>query len=243
MGWDAQIFAYCERGASAAFWAEPLNALSNVAFILSAGFALGLWIRQPTPDRGRTELGLIALVFVIGIGSFLFHTFATRWAALADTLPITAFMLLYLLYALLRYVQLGVGMGLLCILVFIASLAGAGSSSCGGGACLNGSAGYVPALVALLLVGAVLGARGHPAGSAVLLGAGVFLLSLVFRTADRTICPRTLIGGTRIGTHFIWHLLNATLLYILLRAAIRYGRTRAHGVNLEASHAETETRP
>ena len=33
--------------------------------------------------------------------------------------------------------------------------------------------------------------------------------------------------GRQLGTHFFWHICNATLLYTLLIAAIRYGRASA----------------
>ena len=40
---------------------------------------------------------LTVLIALIGIGSFLWHTLATRWAALADIVPIAAFIHLYLI--------------------------------------------------------------------------------------------------------------------------------------------------
>jgi hypothetical protein len=43
----------------------------------------------------------------------------------------------------------------------------------------------------------------------------VFLLSFSARTLDMQIC-----SVFPLGTHFLWHLLNATLLYLLVRAAI-----------------------
>ena len=43
----------------------------------------------------------------------------------------------------------------------------------------------------------------------------MFVVSLAFRTMDQAVCP-----AFPLGTHFIWHLLNAGVLYILLRAAI-----------------------
>lgn len=42
---------------------------------------------------------LIALAGSIGIGSFLFHTIATRWAELADTVPIWSFAAVFALAA------------------------------------------------------------------------------------------------------------------------------------------------
>ena len=80
MAWSEQLFRYCERGADAAFWAEPLNALSNIAFLVAALAAGRELAGRPTGGRRHFEALLVVLVAVIGIGSFLFHTLATRWA-------------------------------------------------------------------------------------------------------------------------------------------------------------------
>ena len=93
MDWGAKIYNYCERGGDPAFWAEPLNAVSNAAFIIAALFATREFFLRPSGQRGLAEAGLILLVYVIGIGNFLFHTYATRWASIADTAPIGLFML------------------------------------------------------------------------------------------------------------------------------------------------------
>ena len=89
--WSRQIFNYCERMLNGAFWAEPLNALTNIAFWLAAIAAFILWLRTPGTERRIFDLLLIILVAIIGTGSFLFHTFATRWSILADTTPIGLF--------------------------------------------------------------------------------------------------------------------------------------------------------
>ena len=222
MDWTEQIFAYCERGLDAGFWAEPLNAVSNAAFLLAAGLALAQWRRGAQPGR-RAELALIGLVGVIGIGSFLFHTLATRWAVVADTAPIGMFMLAYLAFAIRRFAGAAWRWTAALLVVFIAALWAAGSVRCGTGRCLNGSFGYIPALLALGLLAAWLGWRGHAAARALGIGTGLFALSLTARTLDRTLCTET--GA--LGLHFIWHLANATLLYILLDAALRHGGRQA----------------
>ena len=106
MAWTEQLFRYCERGAEAAFWAEPLNALSNAAFLLAAIAAGRELARWPTGGRRTFEALLVLLVAVIGIGSFLFHTLATRWAMYADVIPIGLFMLAYWGYTLRAYLPL-----------------------------------------------------------------------------------------------------------------------------------------
>lgn len=227
--WSDQIFAYCERGLSPAFWAEPLNAISNAAFIIAALLALMSWQRwrhdlSGRPRRTGAELLLILVVLVIGIGSFLFHTYATRWAVVADVVPITIFMLVYLGYVLRRFLNLGWIVTLAAILLFAMTLRYADMVRCGAGPCLNGSVGYLPALAVLLGIGTWLGARSHPATRYILGSAAIFAVSLTFRTLDNAICPQTaLFAGRRLGTHFLWHMLNATLLYLLVLAAIRHG--------------------
>ena len=96
MAWTDKIFAYCERAGDPAFWAEPFNAISNVAFLIAALAGAVLLVRTPNARARRIEWGLVLLVTIIGIGSFLFHTYATRWASVADTAPIGIFMIGYL---------------------------------------------------------------------------------------------------------------------------------------------------
>ena len=69
MNWFTSLNIYCERN-GAGFWHEPINALTNLIFIL-AGFILVLKTR---PNRLCIFLSL--QIILIGIASFLFHTFA-----------------------------------------------------------------------------------------------------------------------------------------------------------------------
>ena len=227
--WSRQIFAYCERALDPAFWAEPLNALTNTAFLLAAAAGLYQWLRAPRPRR-RVDLVLILVVVIIGIGSFLFHTFATRWAVLADVLPITLFMLAYLVYACRKYLAWNWLASIIALVLFAIALTQFEYAfRCNGGPCLNGSLGYVPALFILLVFGALLHRSGHPAGMSLIVAGLVFAVSLAFRTVDREICELTDLFGTGpLGTHFIWHTLNALVLYLLLRAAIRHGDFSHH---------------
>lgn len=220
-----KIFAYCERGADPTFWAEPLNAASNAAFI-AAGLA-GLWLSRGGAERRPSAAGvaLSLLVLGIGCGSFLFHAFAERWSALVDTIPIGVFMLAYLGLALRRLLGLSWGFTALGLSAFVGLIAAGMSVRCDGGACLNGSVGYLPALAALWLVGGAMARSGKPGGRLVLAGAAVFTVSLLFRTADRVLCDQLAIQGTRIGSHFLWHVLNACLLLILVRAVHASERT------------------
>ena len=224
--WFEPINAYCERH-DASFWSEPLNAISNAGFLVAAAFAARE--EQALPRRDHAARALALLVAVVGIGSFLFHTFANRWSLLADVIPIAIFIYAYFFLALHRFFGLspllagaatvlfaGFGFGLNPALD---ALTGASMSDL-----TNGSIGYLPALLALVGTGVGLlflaresGEAYRAAGAAILGVAVLFLLSLIFRTLDSAICPLV-----PIGTHLLWHLLNAAVLYLLIRVAMRF---------------------
>jgi hypothetical protein len=207
MHWSDPIDIYCER-IGPAFWAEPVNAITNIAFLLAAYAAWRIWRRG---SRDPYVLALIVLAAVIGLGSFAFHTLATRGAALLDVIPIALFVHAYLLFALIRFVKLRVLTAFLIVVAFFfAARAASGLLPAG---ILNQSGDYLPVLVALLVVGYVV--RRRPEGRVILLAAGVFAVSLAFRTVDMAVCD-----AFPLGTHFVWHMLNAVVIYILLRAAV-----------------------
>jgi hypothetical protein len=208
MSWSEPVDLYCER-TDPSFWAEPINAFTNGAFLIAAALAFALWSRRG--DRDSATLSLIIVTALIGIGSFAFHTLATKGAVLLDVIPIALFVYGYLFLALRRFLRLQLLAAIGIMLAFI--VVSEGLSFAVPPNFLNGSTDYLPPLAALITVGILTGPNG--VGSSILLAAAVFLISLVFRTIDRAVC-----GGFPIGTHFIWHLLNAVVLYILLRTAI-----------------------
>jgi hypothetical protein len=208
---------YCER-VGPGFWDEPWNALSNVAFILAALAAFALWRRQQ--ERDYPVLLLILVGFSVGIGSFLFHTHTTHWTWLADVVPIAIFIGGYLLLTLYRFFgfSLPVSIGLLAayeaLTVGILRLVPP--------TFLNRATGYLLALAALIVTGAPLYFRKRSAGRALLLAAVLFAFSLFFRTIDLAVCR-----AVPAGTHFLWHVFNALVIYVLLRAAILHGPRKA----------------
>ncbi len=212
MDWTAPIDIYCERTA-AGLVAEPLNAISNAAFLVAGAWGFG-HARQ-AEEQDVAALVLAGLVITIGIGSLLFHTFADRWSAIADVLPISLFIYGYLGLVLHRFFRFGAATTLAALALFLVlSLVAERLLS----PMIAGSAAYVPALLALLSIGALLKWTDHGAWRALVGGGCVFLVSLTFRTLDEPLC-----GVWPAGTHFVWHLLNAATLAILLGAAARHG--------------------
>lgn len=220
MSWNTQIDNYCERAAPE-FWAEPWNAVTNAAFIIAAVIALVIALRARR--LGGAELWLISLVGVIGVGSFLFHTFATRWSALADVAPIGLFILTYFTVCMNRFFGFGWGASAALTLLWVLAL-GAMSYAMREGLLehIGGTVSYLPAYVGLVVVGALLWRQGHPAGTWLLFAANVFAASLLFRGVDLPACH-----AYEHGTHFLWHILNGVVLGTLAIAVVRHGRASA----------------
>jgi hypothetical protein len=208
MDWSKPLDLYCER-TDASFWSEPVNAVSNAAFLIAAAAAFHLWRRGDRADW--PALALIAVVAVVGVGSFVFHTVATRAAILADVIPIAVFIYGYLLLALIRFLHFRCIAAGAIVVAFAASAQAL--SALAPPRLLNGSVGYLPALAALIAV--ALAAKEQGARRSLGLAALVFAISLGFRTADIALCPES-----PLGTHFVWHILNAVVLYMLLRTAM-----------------------
>ena len=86
--WFNSVDIYCER-LDASFWAEPINAITNLSFIVAGYFIYRL--------KSSSSTLLAVLMILIGLGSFSFHTFANRLTSLADVLAIALY-LICLLY-------------------------------------------------------------------------------------------------------------------------------------------------
>lgn len=206
---------YCER-TGPEYWAEPLNAVSNLAFI-----AAGLWFlaKFRRERRDRWTEALAWLVTAVGVGSWLFHTHANALTVQADIIPIAVFTLTYILYAIRRFLRLGWPASLAVFVVYLVAI----------GAVMalipeswrvatNGSIGYLPALAGLVVFGGAAIATGSRAGWYILFPVLIFGASLTFRSIDISVC-----ADLPMGTHFLWHLFNGAMLAVLLAAADRHG--------------------
>ncbi len=215
MEWNRIIDGYCERvGTDPNFWGEPVNAITNAAFLIAAVWAL----REARRSGGLEWTGtLLSLnVAIIGIGSFLFHTFATPWAAMADVIPIQTMILLYFGFVLLRAYGSRWYWAVILPLLFVPVSAGL-VYLLRGSVFEGANAGYVAAWLLIAGNGIVLGMRGHGLARWLLSAAGIFAVSILFRMIDEPVC-----GDFPIGTHFLWHILNGTLLGVLLVGYFRH---------------------
>ena len=216
MDWSAPVDFYCER-TDAGLWAEPANAVSNAAFVIAAAAAAWSWRRAG--GRDVPALALIAVVVVIAVGSLGFHTVATRAALLGDVVPIAVFVHGYLFLALRRFFGLSVVVSAVILAAFAAAAQALPLVT--PPRALNGSIDYMPALLALLAVTRAVRGGTHPARRRAGLDLAVmlFTVSLGLRSVDLAVCD-----AFPLGTHFVWHVLNAAVLYVLVRTAIADGK-------------------
>ena len=203
------IDIYCER-LDVGIWAEPINAVTNFAFILAA---IIMWIRCKNLVEGRV---LAFLLFSIGCGSFLFHTFAQTWAAILDVTPILIFILTYIYAANRRFLVWSKRMSITGVILFLpyqflvvsilSSIQFFGSS-----------AQYVPVAILIFFYSALLHKSKTNLSRELFVGATILSLSIFARTIDEPLC---LIVS--VGTHFIWHILNAIMLSWMIEILRRH---------------------
>lgn len=215
----AAVDHYCER-TSAALGAEPVNAATNAAFLIAAWAAWRLAAAHPGVGDRLLIRVLIVTIAVIGLGSFLFHTVATRWAEWGDVLPILLFMVLYLWLVMTVIFGWAIWLKIIGLAAYFAVTFSI--EAVVPPLLLSGGALYVPTLVVMIAIATALHKRHRGAGRAMLAATGLFLLSFAARTLDLAVCP-----ALPLGTHFVWHLLNAVLLYLLIRIVVLYGTSRA----------------
>lgn len=200
---------YCEQLLAVAGF-EPWNALTNAAFLLAAWLGWRSFARtgSAVPPSARV---LVALCGLIGLGSFAWHATGAPWAQWADVVPILGFVLVFL------YVALRALLGAPAPLAVAACAALIGAALVAMrlfGPALNGSIAYVPVWLSLLACSVVLHLRGSAAWPRFALATLLFAVSLTFRSIDLAVCAAT---HSR-GTHWLWHLCNALLLYVLMQA-------------------------
>jgi hypothetical protein len=195
------VDGYCERVAPG-LWGEPLNSLSNLALLAAAVL---VWRLAKGDRTGRLLAGLIGLVFV---ASTVFHLLATRWAAVADSVAVLGFMLVYAVVFAREYGGrrwAWVAAPAFLALTLVTALPGGGL--------------YLGAFISLGAFAAVLAFKRDAHWTHFAVAGALFALSLSLRGLDRDVCDYV-----PAGTHFLWHLLNGVVLYLVSRTIVLRNR-------------------
>ena len=199
--WFDSVDIYCER-LDASFWAEPINAISNLSFIVAG---LLLW-RLKSP---RATVMAILLI-LIGIGSFSFHTYANRLTGLFDVLAIALYLVAFAFLIPKQWtrssiwIQLGSVLLLILCIVLTQLLINT----------LKPTFPWLPpgmylgAWLTLVIYALVTQSSNSRAARSLWLAIIIFPFSLLSRQLDMPLCDFT--GGS----HWLWHLINGSTLYL-----------------------------
>ncbi len=200
------ITQYCERSSN---WllAEPINALTSLAFLVSAVALVRLF-------RRRESLGLrvlCGLLVALGVGSILHHLFHSPITIVLDALPIYLFILLFLFLVLAKVISrnaaaLFVG-GFLTLQISLSVIVPNDF--------LNGSIRHlvnVSTLAGLLFWLSSRLPRIKDLGIVLVM----YGFAILFRILDQSSC-----GITPMGTHFLWHIFNALAAYLAVAYLFR----------------------
>lgn len=230
---NSYIDGYCER-LQPGLWAEPLNALSNLAFWLAA--FLVWWhgrVAFATSKRAahRDINALLIMMALIGAGSLLFHTVATAWAKALDVFFIAVYLHFYLaVYAHRalgwRWQRAWIGIPAFTLLSLVLAPVWQPVIEQAAPAALQtdieAASRYAAAWSVLLMLVAHSVVRRLPSAAPLAVAAACFAPSLVLRQLDLPLCE-----SWPWGTHFGWHLLNAFTLgwtnWAMLRLADQAG--------------------
>jgi len=202
------IDLYCERTTEGLF-AEPLNLVTNLGFILAAYFLFKIAARHN--KLAPSIKILILLTIAIGQGSALFHMFANRFTQILDVIPIFLFQIIFLVVYLRHVVgQSSRNEILLCSFFILMSILSTQFSQT-----LNNSLSYAPSLLSLLGIGVYQISTKKKFANHILIAAFLFFIALIFRTLDPLLC-----NYFPIGTHFMWHILNSIVIYLIMKVLI-----------------------
>ena len=214
----ASLDIYCER-TDASFWSEPVNALTNLLIVVAGVFGLAQVRSRKTGVYAEI---LCWWVVVIGLGSLLFHTTALELTKWADIIPIVTFTFAMAIFCLRRFSGLNWQRTSVYFVLYFASISVVtwfvpswlSEAS-------NGTTAYLPALAGFAFFGVVALVRGSPAGWYCIACAVILFAGFVFRAIDQDVCE-----AFPLGTHFLWHVLIALMLCVILFAVAKYGASR-----------------
>jgi hypothetical protein len=199
--WFNSVDLYCER-LDASFWAEPINAISNLSFIVAGFF---LWRL-----RSSHSTLMATLVILIGLGSFSFHTYANRLTGLLDVLAISLYLFVFAFLIPKQWPRNSILIQLGSVLLLILSivLAHLLMSYLKPALLWLPSGMYLGAWFALIIYALITQYSNKAAARFLWLAVIFFPFSLLSRQLDMPLCES--IGGS----HWLWHLLNGLTLYL-----------------------------
>ena len=212
---------YCESATN--FWLhEPLNAITNLAFIIGAYYLFKL-IKK---EKLSMPLGLIllSLMIILGLGSLAWHSYRSLPTLLLDEIPIYIFIIFagyYLTQTLTRSHKI--------TLMILASISAAYYlifAYIPGINISNGVLKYIFALLIFLVLSTFI-VKKFGSGYNFILSFSIFAVAIIFRIIDLFVC-----SNFPIGTHFVWHILVAMVMYLVSITILRLHNKQSKSVSV-----------
>lgn len=190
---------------------EPLNTISNLAFLVAAFFVWRGAGMVASASAVRRQQFLAGLIGLVGVGSGLWHFFRTPWGVALDVLFINLFLLVFA-WLLTRFVFSSRGWQWGAFAGFVAM-------SVVGNTALRtidipffgeaGGTGYLLPLLYGLMIAPFVYKYQQQAGRYFLVTLLIFLLVLTTRQLDVPTCDLT----HQHGLHLFWHIGTAWVCY------------------------------
>lgn len=201
---------YCESVVN--FWLhEPLNAITNFAFFVGAYFLYKLIKRNEHNMRLGTVL--IVLMVILGAGSLAWHSYRSVPTLLMDEIPIYIFIIfafIFLVQSLTRNYKTTILASLSMASIYYALFAYIPALNI-----FQGSLKYVFAVIIFLVLNTLI-TRKFGQECSFVLSLGILVGAIIFRIIDLYIC-----SAFPIGTHFIWHISVATVIYFSSKVILK----------------------
>lgn len=216
------MVSYCEPAflvTTTGWLFEPVNTLTNIAFVISG---MAVW-RYKSRFRvvGIDFNFMIAFILLTAFGSALWHGTRTYLGMWLDVFGILLFQITYLAAYAQRVWKISRVWNVLLVGLFIVSsfiIERLWDASVLGDI-VKGTGGYLPCLVFLAVMAWYVRNKDRLFMKRLWCGLAVFIVSLSFRTVDLLLCD-----ATGVGSHFIWHVLNGYLLYIISIGLMDYSK-------------------
>lgn len=208
--WTSPIDLYCER-MDASFWSEPINAATNAAFLVAALF---VWRLHSQPSSM-----FAVLIALIGLGSFAFHTWANRLTAVMDVAAIALYLIAFAYCIPHQWNKRSkvISIGSILFLFACIAICSLMVSSMKASFALLPSGLYLGAWLALFAFTGITQKVNSTAARWLWIAVAIFPGSLLLRQLDIVWCD------TAGGTHWLWHLLNAIVLWACARGICQKG--------------------
>jgi len=192
---------------------QPFNTLTNIAFIIAGILLIKLYREKGI--KSNSIITLITLVFLVGIGSTIWHFSETFVGKMLDVIPISLLIFAYLVLFLKKVAGKSTLFAVITLIIFIGinffALQIFEKEP------LKSSAGYFPAFLMLALMTFHTFRKKLMIAKEMLLALLIFMFAIVFRSTDYLVCD-----AFSVGTHFIWHILVGFLVYFIVRALIKH---------------------